>query len=76
MLSYNGLLGHNGGIVGYSSWMLHEPETGATLVIVTNRSGIAGGTADPIFGGIVQLLFPDRFPPVHTPVPIAATPAA
>ena len=75
LLSYNGLLGHNGGIVGYSSWMLHEPESGATLVVVTNRSGIDGGTADPIFAGIVRLLFPDRFPPIPQTDPAAATPA-
>jgi D-alanyl-D-alanine carboxypeptidase len=75
LLAYNGFLGHNGGIVGYSSWMLHDPGTGATLVVVTNRSGIEGGTADPIFGGVVRLLFPDRFPPAPV-VPVAATPAA
>ena len=74
LLTYNGLLGHNGGIVGYSSWMMHDPATGATLVIVTNRSGIEGGTADPIFGGITQLLFPDRFPPLAIPATPVATP--
>lgn len=62
ILSLNGLLGHNGGILGYSSWMLHEPESGATIVTVTNRASTLGGTADPIFFGIAQLLFPDRFP--------------
>lgn len=76
LLSYNGLLGHNGGIVGYSSWMLHDPETGATLIIVTNRSGITGGTADPILGGIVQRLFPDRFPPAGAGGVTTATPVA
>ncbi|MDQ3692236.1 MAG: beta-lactamase family protein [Chloroflexota bacterium] len=60
--SVNSLIGHNGGILGYSSWMVHEPESGATIVTVTNRASTLGGTADPIFFGIAQLLFPDHFP--------------
>jgi D-alanyl-D-alanine carboxypeptidase len=70
VLSVNGLIGHNGGIFGYSSWMAHAPEEDATLVVVTNRAATEGGTADPIFYGIARLLFPDRFPLVE------ATPAA
>lgn len=76
LLSFNGFLGHNGGIVGYSSWMLHEPESGATLVIVTNRSSIEGGTADLIFGGIVRLLFTEQFPIPTPEASPAATPVA
>lgn len=72
ILTVNGLLGRNGGIPGYSSWVAHDPATGATIVVVTNRATEQGGASDPIFFGICQLLFPDRFPP---PVP-AATPAA
>jgi D-alanyl-D-alanine carboxypeptidase len=72
ILSFNGLLGHNGGIVGYSLWLVHDPDTGATVAVVTNRATIDGGTADPIFGGIVSLLFPERFPPA----PATATPTA
>ena len=67
IMEINGLVGHNGGIVGYSSWMLHAPAEGATLVVVTNRSATEGGTADPIFYGVVRLLFPDRFPPLPAP---------
>jgi D-alanyl-D-alanine carboxypeptidase len=69
ILSYNGLLGHNGGIPGYSSWLVHDPATGTTLAVVTNRSTESGGTADPIFVGIARILFPDRFPaaPAATP---------
>lgn len=67
MLSFNGFIGHNGGILGYSSWMVYEPDTGATIVVVTNRASTEGGTADPIFLGIVRLLFPDRFPAAATP---------
>lgn len=73
VLTMNGMIGHNGGIAGYSSWMLHDPETNATLVIVVNRSGETGGTANPILNDILGLLFPERFP---TLAPAAATPAA
>ena len=75
VMEVNGLIGHNGGIFGYSSWMLHAPAEGMTLVVVTNRAATEGGTADPIFYGIVQLLLPDRFPPVAA-TPEVGTPAA
>ncbi len=73
ILEVNGLIGHSGGIFGYSSWMVHAPEEDATVVIVTNRANNDGGSADPIFIQIIQMLFPDRFAtttgtPVATPV--------
>ena len=74
ILKINGLLGHNGGILGYSSWMVHAPEEDATVVVVTNRGGNEGGTSDPIFIQLVSLLFPDRFPSIPA-TPEAATPA-
>lgn len=69
ILEVNGLIGHNGGIAGYSSWMVHAPEEDATVVVVTNRGGSEGGTSDPIFLNLARLLFPERFPA------LAATPA-
>lgn len=72
ILDLAGFLGHNGGILGYSSWMVYEPETGSTVVVVTNRASTEGGTADPIFYGILDLFFPGRFP---APAP-EATPSA
>ncbi len=74
VITYNGMVGHNGGIMGYSSWMLHDPETGATITIVVSRSGERGGTADPILHDILGLLFPERFA-VFAPA-AAATPAS
>ena len=56
-----GFLGHNGGIAGYSSMMLHDPTIDATVIAVTNLSGISGGAADPIALQILQHFFPDRF---------------
>lgn len=74
LLTMNGLIGHNGGIPGYSSWMLHDLETGATIVVVVNRAGEKGGTADPILFDLLALLLPERFPP-RAPA-VAGTPAA
>ena len=73
VLEFFGFIGHNGGIFGYSLWMVYEPETESTIVVVTNRAATEGGTADPIFTGIVRLLFPGRLPDASPP---AATPAA
>ncbi len=69
ILSLNGLIGHNGGIRGYSSWVMHEPASGASIVVVTNRGGNDGGTSDPIFFGIASHLFPGVFArhPAATP---------
>ncbi len=72
VLVTNGFIGHNGGIAGFSSWILHDSETAATIVIVVNRSGETGGTADPILHGVLNLLFPERFP--AQPPAAAATP--
>jgi D-alanyl-D-alanine carboxypeptidase len=73
ILNFRGFLGHNGGIAGYSSWMLHNPDNGFTVVIVVNRAGEKGGTADPFLREILEL-FPEVVPaPDAAP---AATPAA
>ena len=71
-----GLLGHSGGILGYGSWMMHDPETGATLVVVANLGSTVGGIASVIiFAEIADLLFPGRGfaslvpPPTATPAP-------
>ncbi|MFN8677891.1 MAG: serine hydrolase domain-containing protein [Thermomicrobiales bacterium] len=69
ILNFLGFLGHNGGIAGYSSWMLHNPDTGFTVVIVVNRAGEKGGTADPFLNDILLLLRPEiTSAPAATPV--------
>jgi D-alanyl-D-alanine carboxypeptidase len=55
-----GFYGHNGGIAGYSSLMLHDPNDGSTIVIATNLSDDYGGGADTIAQGLFQLLLPER----------------
>ena len=76
ILEIGGLLGHNGGIMGYGSWMMHDPETSATLMVVTNLGSTTGGIASVIiFAKIADLLFPDRGlaalvpPAIATPTP-------
>ncbi len=69
------MLGHNGGILGYSSWMIHAVEEDATVVVVTNRAGTEGGTSDPIFLQLVSMLFPDRFAALPAMVTPQASPA-
>jgi D-alanyl-D-alanine carboxypeptidase len=76
---WGGLLGHNGGILGFSLWMMQDPQTGTTIVVVTNlgtTTGAHGSMASVlIFTGIADLLFPKQGfaallpPPVATPVP-------
>jgi D-alanyl-D-alanine carboxypeptidase len=72
VLTFNGLIGHSGGIPGYSSWLLHDPATALTVVIVINRSAETGEAADLFVRDILALLLPDRFAtlnPAATPVP-------
>lgn len=57
-----GFEGHNGGILGYSTFMVTRPEDGATIVTAVNLSGIEGGLADAMFVDIVDLLFPGDLP--------------
>lgn len=56
-----GLLGHNGGILGYSSWMMQDPESKATIILVDTIGTTEGDKASGlIFGKIADLLFPGR----------------
>jgi D-alanyl-D-alanine carboxypeptidase len=61
IFSLNGLVGHNGGIYGYGSWVMHDLETGASIVVVISR-GNTYIAVDPIFPAIAAYLFPERFP--------------
>jgi D-alanyl-D-alanine carboxypeptidase len=70
-----GLLGHAGGIMGYGSVLMLDPETGTTLVVIANLGdttrSLGGGI---IFGEIANLLFPGRGFASLVPSPVA-TPA-
>jgi D-alanyl-D-alanine carboxypeptidase len=70
VVTVNGLIGHSGGIAGYGSWMLHDPDADATLVIVVTRTE----AADPLLGSLLPVVFPERFPGAATPA--AGTPVS
>jgi len=69
-----GFYGHNGGIAGYSTIMLYDPNDGTTIVVATNLSDEHGGGADTIALGLIQLLLPERIPGSATPLasPVAS----
>lgn len=61
VLETGGLLGHSGGIMGYSSWSMQEPESGITIVSVANEGSTEGGDGGTlVFLRLAALLFPDR----------------
>lgn len=56
-----GLIGHSGGILGYSSWMIQDPGSGTTIVLVANLGNTEGGLGGVLlFERIADLLFPGR----------------
>ena len=61
VLTLNGMIGHFGDTPGYGCAMLHDPETRASIIVVTNREGETGRTTNAILSGILTLLFPERF---------------
>ncbi len=58
-----GFLGHTGAINGFNSVMFHNPELGATVVVIANKSTNSSQEAVGIFIELGRLLFPDLFPP-------------
>lgn len=58
-----GLIGHTGGILGYSTFVFYLPDEDATIVLLANRSETQSSPATGIFLDIVRLLFPGRLPP-------------
>lgn len=61
VFTVNGMIGHDGDTPGYGCVMQHDPQTGATIVVVSNREGEDGSTARAFMVGVVLLLFPERF---------------
>ena len=56
----DGFLGHNGGILGYNTMMLHDPDIEATIVTAANFSGPGEGAADTIAMQVLQQFYPER----------------
>jgi D-alanyl-D-alanine carboxypeptidase len=69
-----GFVGHNGAIYGYSTWVLHDPESKGSLAVLANRGELTTEYAAPIAVDIIKLLYPGRIEAaMATPAP--GTPA-
>ena len=70
-----GFVGHNGAIYGYSTWVLYDPESQGSLVVLANRGELTTEYAAAIAVDIIELLYPGRIeaalaaPTPGTPVP-------
>jgi D-alanyl-D-alanine carboxypeptidase len=58
IVDFNGFFGHNGGIEGFQSFMGYQPETGTTVIMLTNIPTAPDGTlpVDDLAGLIIQHL--------------------
>ncbi len=56
---FGGVIGHNGGLPGFQSFMGYQPQKGATIVVLTNLQTAPGGTgsADELEKVIQKELF-------------------
>ena len=59
IIDFGGFIGHSGVIFGYTSWMGHRPQTGATIIVLTNLYLAEGGSppAEALARVIQQELF-------------------
>ena len=70
-----GFVGHNGAIYGYSTWVLYDPESQGSLVVLANRGELTTEYAAPIAVDIIEQLYPGRIeaalaaPTPGTPAP-------
>ena len=61
LFEINDFVGHNGAIYGFNTAMFQLPQTGATIVVVANRSSNVEGVGLETFLQVAKLLYPDRF---------------
>lgn len=54
-----GFYGHNGGLPGYVNIAMHNPDSGATVVLMLNTQPAGSATLD-IFREVFTVLYPDR----------------
>lgn len=69
-----GFVGHNGAIYGYSTWVLYDPQSQGSLVVLANRGELTTEYAAPIAVDIIELLFPGRIAAAMA-APAPGTPA-
>jgi D-alanyl-D-alanine carboxypeptidase len=58
LAKFGPMIGHDGSLPGYQSFMGHDPDTGTTLIVMTNLTAAPAGemTANEIARGIIGLL--------------------
>jgi len=62
IFSLNGFLGHDGGILGYSTAMFYLPKAHSTIVVEANNDNVSAAVALTIFASLAYYLFPSQFP--------------
>ena len=58
----NGFIGHNEGILGYSTAMFYLPSRGATIVVEANQDNVGAVVATALFVSLASYLYPEQFP--------------
>ena len=67
------LIGHDGQIPGFMTFMGHDPETGLTIVIGTNLATVPSGEGSAL--QILKGILPIFYPSMVLPADPAAAPA-
>ena len=70
------LIGHSGGMVGYTAFTAVEPETGLGVVILQNGSGSKEGVVDHAFDAVRACITDTPLPDVWAPPEPTAIPDA
>jgi D-alanyl-D-alanine carboxypeptidase len=59
VISFNGMLGHDGQIPGYTSWLGYQPQTGATIIVLTNLYQGPDGSTPSV--DLAQVIYQELF---------------
>jgi len=59
VFTFGGFVGHNGGLPGYISYMVREPKTGITTVMVMNSQPSGEASLD-VLKKVIQIILPGR----------------
>jgi D-alanyl-D-alanine carboxypeptidase len=62
IIGLNDFLGHDGGIIGYSTAMFRLPKEHATIIVETNSDNASSIVAPAIFSTLASYLYPSKFP--------------
>ena len=59
VISFNGLLGHDGQIFGYTSWIGYQPQNGATIIVLANLYQGSDGSSPAT--DLAQVIYSELF---------------